>query len=91
MAERITGASLPFDRSHEDKFPYDEWFDGSVWKLDPDTDFPNSVTHMRCKLREVAQKRGLKLRTSTLGGGFYIQAIRVVPERTLLSAVPKAA
>jgi hypothetical protein len=47
-----------------DGYPYDEWFDGQVWKLYQGVDFDCGLVSMRVNLYNAARKRGIKIRTS---------------------------
>lgn len=45
-------------------YPYDEWFDGRIWKLEEGTDFDCKPMSLRSALHAAARKRNLELSTS---------------------------
>jgi len=54
-------------------YPYEEWFDGQVWKLYQGVDFDCSITSMRVNLYNAAKRKGIKIRTSTRIDAVIIQ------------------
>lgn len=60
-----------------EKYPYDEWFDGSVWRLKLYEDFFVSPRSMQSAIYQSARKRNLKVRTHipTTGDAIYVQAV----------------
>jgi hypothetical protein len=61
MAERLD--SFPVRRSHaRSKYPWDEWLDGSVWRLTQGEDFTAKLKSMRVYAATTADRRGLKVR-----------------------------
>jgi hypothetical protein len=73
MAERVATmpAARPFVR--ESKYPWEEWLDGSIWKLTPGFDFSKQGT-MRSLVGQRAKKMGLKVTVRWDGSYLYIQA-----------------
>jgi len=51
-------------RGRSDAYPYDEWFDGQVWKLYQGVDFDCGVISMRVNLYNAAKRNGIKIQTS---------------------------
>jgi hypothetical protein len=52
-------------RHYKDRYPYSQWFDGSIWKLTREVDFPkfkNSGVFRR-HIYNVAKRKGVKIRT----------------------------
>ena len=49
------------------QYPYDQWFDGQIWKLykssDVKRDFDCGISSMRVNLYNAAKKKGIKIRT----------------------------
>ena len=45
-------------------YPYDEWFDGQIWKITKGIDFNCTLESMRISLFSQAKKRRIKIRTS---------------------------
>ena len=67
----------PFNRrGFQAKYPYDEWFDGRIWKLVKGTDYTSTLGSIRASLYGTAAKRGLVVRTSVImdGQGIVVQA-----------------
>lgn len=78
MAERLDGADLPVRRGGApQKYPWDEWFDGSVWRLILGEDF-EEYQLMRVSAYQAARRRGMKcsLRKEQ-DGNVLLQARRV--------------
>lgn len=63
---------------NEEKYPYDEWFDGSVWKLVQYEDFFVSPRSMQSAIYQSARKRNLKVKTHipVTADSIYIQVIQ---------------
>lgn len=63
-----------------EKYPFDEWFDGDVWKLMMYEDFFVHPTSMRSALYNAARKRGLKVRVHipTTEDSIYVQVIKKI-------------
>lgn len=60
------------------RYPWDEWFDGSVWKLKQGEDFPGDIEGFRGTLYKKAQMRGHKARVALLKdeNAIVIQAVK---------------
>lgn len=74
LRERIT-----YPRSSmEEKYPYDDWFDGSVWKLKMYEDFWVDPKSMQSAVYQSAKKRGFKVKTHIPRSAdvLYVQAIK---------------
>lgn len=63
--------------ANEEKYPYDEWFDGSVWKLKMYEDFFVHPGSMRSALYHAARKRDLKVKVHmpTTEDALYVQVV----------------
>tara|TARA_B100000953_G_C17930994_1_gene393878 strand:- start:288 stop:521 length:234 start_codon:yes stop_codon:yes gene_type:complete len=61
-----------------DSYPYEEWFDGQVWKLYQGVDFDCSVISMRVNLYNAAKRKGIKIRTSMRVDAVILQREREV-------------
>lgn len=61
----------------DEKYGYDEWFDGSVWRLKMYEDFFVQPSSMQSAVYQAARKRNLKVRTHipTTDDCLYIQVI----------------
>ena len=51
-------------RGRGPSYPYHEWFNGQIWKLEEYTDFTCKPTSLRSALYAAAQKRNLELSTN---------------------------
>lgn len=74
LRERLT---FPYSPTTE-LYPYDDWFDGDVWKLQMFEDFFVEPGSMQSAVYQAARKRGLKIRTHipTTEDCLYIQVIK---------------
>jgi hypothetical protein len=59
MAQRID----EWPKSLSTGYPWDEWLDGSIWKLKADEDFKAKVQTFRSNAGTQARKRGGKIRS----------------------------
>lgn len=76
LRERLTFPPIP---SHgEEKYPFDEWFDGDVWRLKQFEDYFVSSDSMRSALYMAARRRKLKVKTHVpiVGDCVYVQVIK---------------
>ncbi len=46
------------------KYPWDQWLDGKIWRLEHGTDFQGEVESMRVNIYTAAKRIGIKVRTS---------------------------
>lgn len=62
----------------EERYPYDEWFDGSVWRLKMYEDFWVHPKSMQSAVYQAARKRNMKVKTHipTTADAIYIQVIK---------------
>lgn len=58
MADKLDTYSFPGRRN---KYNWDQWLNGSIWRLHRGTDFVQPVASMRGQAYNAATKRGLKL------------------------------
>jgi hypothetical protein len=70
MAERISDAELP---PAPGKYPWDEWLDGSTWKLTPGEDFTIPAGNMTSQAHQAARTRGGSVRTGIRDGCLLIR------------------
>jgi hypothetical protein len=54
------------DAPSQSVYPWDEWFDGSVWELTPGEDFVGRPATFRASAVAQAKRRDGKIRTRTL-------------------------
>lgn len=73
LRERLT---YPLPRIVE-IYPYEEWFDGSVWLLKMYEDFWVNPRSMQSAVYQAARKRKVKVKTHIpkTGDSIYVQAI----------------
>lgn len=58
MAERVDDSLLTEGRGRSAIYPWDQWFDGSTWKLVAGTDFQCSIAGIRSSAHASAKRRG---------------------------------
>lgn len=74
MATRLEG--FPEKAKHGNlRYPWDEWLDGGVWRLEKGTDFQCAVGSFANCARSAALGRGLRIKTHREGQAITIQAI----------------
>lgn len=59
-------------------YPWDEWFDGSIWHLTREVDFKAaaSAKNFRSTVKATAIRKGLKVKMSVVGeNDLYLQAV----------------
>jgi hypothetical protein len=68
------------DAPNQSVYPWDEWFDGSVWELTPGEDFSGQPSTFRASAIAQAARRDGKVRTRKLttehGERLYLQFYR---------------
>ena len=67
MAERITepidwGSNGRVPTPHPKAYPWEEWIDGSVWKIYRHADYRSKTVSMANMLQRAARERGMKVR-----------------------------
>lgn len=91
MAEKLQEFDFKARAGRPDKYPWDEWLDGSVWKLTKADDFPGvKAETMRTAAQAAAQKRDLKVRTSVQDEGEAVIVQSYAPEPAEATAGSKA-
>jgi hypothetical protein len=63
MAQRITAFPIT-DGPVRRRYPWDDWLDGSVWKLQAGVDFDADVDQFRNRCYTMAARRELSVRTT---------------------------
>ena len=74
MAERVD--AMPAGGITRAKYPWDEWLDGSTWKLTRGTDFICSTSSMSTGAVQKGLRMGLKVETRMAGDTVWIRAVR---------------
>ena len=64
MAEKLDDYDFSSKNTGRSRYPFDEWLDGSIWKLKQGEDFSSERSSMRTRLHTEATKRGLKVSVS---------------------------
>jgi len=76
LRERLTFPPIPYNG--EEKYPFDEWFDGDVWRLKQFEDYFVASDSMRSALYMAARRRKLKVKTHVpiVDDCVYVQATK---------------
>jgi len=64
-------------RLHTAKYPWDQWFDGRIWRLVKGEDFDVSEVNMRSSIYVAAKRLGKSATVSVQPDALYIQALSV--------------
>lgn len=73
MAEKVDSFEF-LNRGERGKYPWNEWLDGSIWKLKAGDDFKTNEKTFQGVARVAAYKRGLSLKTNIHEGHLFLQA-----------------
>ena len=73
MAKRVN--TLP-KRSRGQKYPWDEWMDGSIWSAEKGVDFDTAADSFRALVHNAARVRGLKATTRVSGDEVIFTAVK---------------
>lgn len=80
MSERIVGATLPkankrrkSNRGREEQYPFDDWFDGALWRLSRGEDFAVTPASLRSTIYAAAKRRGVRVETRIVGGVLLVK------------------
>lgn len=79
MAHRLPSYDFPTG-GPVSKYPWDEWLDGSVWRLIGGRDFQVPADNFRRHVCTTAKRRGLEVRTTVQDGDVILQALALDPE-----------
>ena len=55
------------------QYPWDDWFDGRIWQLEPKEDFDGPATSLERVIRTSANRRRLKVRVRIDGKNIVVQ------------------
>jgi len=77
MAEILDDFEFQGRGGFQQKYPYDQWLNGKVWKLLEGTDYECSIGSIRACVYTAAKRRGMVARTNLImeGKGLIIQAV----------------
>ena len=68
MAEVLE--SYDFQRAgRQPNYPYDQWFDGQIWKLQHMVDFECQANSLRQAFYGAAKRRGIRVKVSVRANG----------------------
>lgn len=65
MAEILNDYNFK-DVGRGSRYPYDEWFDGQIWKLTHLVDFDCQPASLRQAFYSAAKRKGMKIKVSLL-------------------------
>lgn len=60
-------------RARERSYPWEDWFDGRIWKLEPNVDFDGPATSLERVMRTSANRKGIKVRIRIDEGNIVVQ------------------
>lgn len=69
-----THASNHVEKARSRAYPWDEWLDGQIRKLDRITDFDGPAMSVERVIRTSANRRGIRVRIRVEGDSIYLQA-----------------
>jgi hypothetical protein len=72
MANKVP--EFPF-RTRRTDYPWDEWFDGSIWEIGPDDYSSRNGRVFAAAVYQQAKRRGLDVRVSRRGDTIYVQKL----------------
>jgi hypothetical protein len=60
-------------RARSRSYPWDDWFDGRIWQLEPRVDFDGPAVSLERVIRTSANRRGIKVRIRIDGDVVVVQ------------------
>jgi len=77
MAERLENYEFGKAAGRPTTHPWDEWLDGSTWRITRGTDFDARPSSIRQEILQTAKRRGLEAETSVEGDSvvFRVKAL----------------
>lgn len=76
MAERLDHFDFG-PRAGTSQYPWDQWLDGTIWKLAEGVDFQGNRDYFNSLIYRRAKERGFKVRVSKkIDGALVVQAVR---------------
>lgn len=63
MAEQLKSYEFTKSSGRRSKYPWDEWLDGTIWRVKQGEDFDIDTKNFRNSVRAAAFKRGLGVHT----------------------------
>lgn len=90
MATKLEEFEFTRTYGNKPKYPWDEWLDGSIWKLVNGEDFQGvSSKHFSSSIYNNARKRGMKARIQALDAGDTLVVQAYEPENKKSPPSPK--
>jgi hypothetical protein len=88
MAEKLASFPKPERHGPSEMYPWDEWLDGSIWKLVRGDDFTTKTKSFQYQVYAKAARRDVNVRVSVRDGNtLVIQAYRMAaPLKRVLRA-----
>jgi hypothetical protein len=86
-----TRASAHVEKARSRAYPWEEWLDGQIRKLDRITDFDGPAMSVERVIRTSANRRGIRVRIRVEGDSIYLQAHTEQTARTRARGVTKSA
>jgi hypothetical protein len=80
--EQVDEFPDPPRRGAPEKYPYDDWFDGSIWKIDSIAEFGREPGALGGRVHAAAERRGLVVQTATMEDELYVQVIGKVADES---------
>ncbi len=74
MAERLENYEFANKAGRPLKYPWDEWLDGSVWRITRGADFDAKPSSVRSGVYRSAQQRGLRTESRIEGDSVIFRA-----------------
>jgi hypothetical protein len=74
MAEIVS--EFPERNSKHDRYPWERWLDGSVWKLTPGKDFER-IDSFKSALAKAAKIRSVRAKTTCRDNHLFLQAVKL--------------
>jgi len=76
MAHRVDPSQVNWHQpSQPPIYPWDQWFDGTVWCLKAGTDWFGNLATFRAHCYRMGREYGYRVRTRLSHDGLYIQAL----------------
>ena len=79
MAERLENYEFGKASGRPPKYPWDEWLDGSTWRITRGADFDGKVVSMRKMVSLAGRQRGLRAETRIEGDSLIFRATSKTP------------
>ncbi len=78
--EKVDKFPDPPKRGAPEKYPYDDWFDGNIWKIDSIAEYGREPALLGGRVVAAAERRGLVITTATEEDDLFVQVIGKVDD-----------